>query len=462
MHDPDRGANGSLYVSTTGHARLDDEVESDRMDTLWWYDGTSAWHRTGLRGDTQGRTKAPTFAVILDPDNANIVYVGTAVGVWRCTLSFSGTTPSWTWQALLNGMPEAAVQDLSFFKNGNTKLLRAALQARGIWELDLSSNPMPPGRTFLRSNAVDTRRSAPPAVTSPLSPLTNVKSYLWHESPDVRIRPQPGQAPHSPRLPIQRPDDYSRWVFQTALHAHDPLCRPNGRDSQQFKQRLWAFLSAQGLSSAQPFQIDAALWNRAIAVGQAFADPWDGDEPTESDLYELISNRELTLPFASAAMRAIRVRRQPHHVDVLVHHRHIRPLLAADVSVLLLQREIASTEDPNTLALSAAWKSAVADLVTIGTGTLDDSWSLADPTGAWHPRGPVSARTPRAVTFDLDLTSVQNHTHLFLLAVVTSTRDAITAARLGFDPPASPRFNNLRDLVLNSHHVAPLLLSVWD
>src|SRR5690606_33750217 len=108
--------HGSCYVSTTGHVERNDDdiVEFDRMDTLWWFDGDDTWYKTGLRNGGNG-AEAPAFAVVCDPDSPEFVYVGTAIGVFRGQLSFTGATPSWSWTYLDNGLPEAAVHDLAFF-----------------------------------------------------------------------------------------------------------------------------------------------------------------------------------------------------------------------------------------------------------------------------------------------------------------------------------------------------------
>ena len=37
------------------------------------------------------------------------------------------------------------------FQNGGLKLLRAAIQSRGVWEVDLSAAPTATARTYLRA-----------------------------------------------------------------------------------------------------------------------------------------------------------------------------------------------------------------------------------------------------------------------------------------------------------------------
>src|SRR5581483_10259485 len=109
-----RGTKGALYLGTAGHPTKDD------VDTLWWFDGTSAWHATKLRDELP----APVTAVLCDPKNPDHVYVGTTVGVLRGVRSFpTADAPAWDWHHLVNGLPEAAVEDLSLFDFDGLRLL---------------------------------------------------------------------------------------------------------------------------------------------------------------------------------------------------------------------------------------------------------------------------------------------------------------------------------------------------
>jgi hypothetical protein len=81
VHEPARGAHGSFYVATTG------QPSAPTMDTLWWFDGVDRWHATGLRNDATNGVPAPAYAVVVDPNDGNVVYVGTGVGVWKGTLT---------------------------------------------------------------------------------------------------------------------------------------------------------------------------------------------------------------------------------------------------------------------------------------------------------------------------------------------------------------------------------------
>ena len=88
VHDPARGTLGSCYVATTG---IPAGRTASQLDTLWFFDGTSTWRPTGLSTSFRNGTwttpadqvTAPALAVVVDPDDAETVYVGTSVGVVR-------------------------------------------------------------------------------------------------------------------------------------------------------------------------------------------------------------------------------------------------------------------------------------------------------------------------------------------------------------------------------------------
>jgi hypothetical protein len=457
-HDTNRGTHGSFYVAATGYASFDDDtlVEATRMDTLWWFDGTNTWHHTGLRNHPNS-TRAPAFAVVVEPDNANIVYAGTSAGVWKGTLTFAGAVPHWDWEIFSNGLPDAFVQDLVFFKSadGQVKLLRAAVQARGVWEVDLSPTPRSSRITFLRAAPLDARRIKPTILTDPFDKNVPPANLRWHDSPDVRLRPAPG-APAPTNRPTGLPwtrnahgDNYDLWVLQTAMHADDPLVRPTGVWTMQFDARIKAFRAGHSLSNPGSATVDSNLWDAAVVAGKVYANPWDGAEGTEADLYELVKHRDV----ATGGSRAIRVTHLPHKVDVLVHHRHFEPITPANVKVLLLRRRITTAQnDGAAVALSAAWKNSVVQRLGGTAAALPDGWvsvGLASPTAA------VSAAIPRIVSFDVNFTptaTFPNNSNWMFLAIVSTNLDPVSAAAL--------TGGTIRDLTLNCHHVAARFIRV--
>lgn len=448
-HDPGRGAHGSLYVATAGP---EDSAAAKAPDTLWWFDGSDTWFATGLRTSPQG-TKAPAYAVVVDPDDRSVVYVGTGAGVWRGT--FDVDAKSWTWVVFSNGLPEATVADLEIVEVGAVRLLRAAVHALGVYEVDLTGPTAP--RTFLRVHDLDSRRISPAPLTNPrVNPPAAVR---WDASPDVRPRMDVGApAPPAPAgvaqnitgNPAAPADAHRLWVFQTALRRLDPLVRCDGRWSNDFQARLVARRQAAGLSSVA--RVDAAIWNNVVTAARRYSKPWDDPPtgvadpgPSEADLLELVVDRPA--PAGDAASLALT--RGRAKVEVLVHHRHALAADAAAVRVVLLRHTLGASPDDGA-GLAVGFTAKVAEALASGnppTGgwdSLPDGWTVADATVPMRsPSYAVHPRTPRAVTFDLDLSAAGAGDRLVLVAVAASTVD--TAAFAGA---------TLRDLVLRSRCAA--------
>ena len=198
VHLPGRGAHGSCYIATLGQMGQVDglgAVTVETVDTVWWYDGDGTFVPCGVRNTkahgtwTGDRIIAPAMAVVVDPVDPNVVFVGTSIGVIRGELSLpiiNGIPePHWAWRPFDNGLPESAVNDLTIFSDGSLHLLRAALHGRGVWEVDLGT-VVAQARTFLRVLPTDTRRRPPP---TPLSgPATHGETNLrFDASPDIVI-----------------------------------------------------------------------------------------------------------------------------------------------------------------------------------------------------------------------------------------------------------------------------------
>jgi hypothetical protein len=403
--------------------------------------------------------------VLCDPDDRDVVFVGTALGVWRGQLTFTGDTPDWRWESFSNGLPEAPVHDLSMFRIPGLKLLRAAIQARGVWEVDLSVSPTPTTRTYLRVHPVDTRRVAPTSLDNPFHDRESA-SYTWHQSPDIMVRPaplDPFDLPPDPPTPPMAPAfpwtsatvllPHLLWAFQTALHSRDPVVVPNGRWTPLFEARLVADNPAVGN------RITEARWRSTVNEFTAFNAPWDGPEPTEADLAERVVERTI-LVGPGVTQRFVWGERIRYRVDVLVHRRDLRPAPAADVRVALLRCTLPVPGGPavfDAFAITDAWKTAVAAFVR-GTGpatAIPAPWQVADPAfSVQNPSQPLDARHPRAVSFDLDLTSLPtpNTPSLLLLAVVHAADDELTVGQM--------TGATVRDLVLNCHHVAAKIVHI--
>ena len=365
VHDPDRGADGSCYITSVGSRGFGPGQE---IDTLWWYDGAGTFRPVGLRrahargtwANPAHRITAPAHAVLVDPSDSNIVYVGTSVGVVRGTFTDStdAAGPTWEWERFDNNLPEAVVHDLSIHAHDGVRVLRAALGARGIWEVDLTAPAT--ARDYLRLHATDTRRRLPTPLAGPATNGTP-GGIRWDASPDIVID-------------------------QTAaIHPGGPL---------------------------EPTIVEHL---RPPRVGSGTSAVVDG-----------------------TTMR----------VHVLVHHRWHEPAQPAALRVALLKHLLA---DDGSAPLDGLW----AVLVGVSAGgpvpsPLPGNWTAAGTSLIRPIARAATARTPRAATFDVDLTSVAGSA-VVLLAVVLSDGDGLTPeeAVLGGSAAAT-----VEELVVRSRHAA--------
>jgi photosystem II stability/assembly factor-like uncharacterized protein len=116
--------------------RFISDIEVDRVNPKVAYLTTSGFlaghvfktNNGGLTWDdiSDGLPDIPADCVLIDPNNADTLYVGTDVGVFRKS---SGST---SWAPLRNDMPPAIVTDLVSDKSGR---IYAATHGRGVYEL---------------------------------------------------------------------------------------------------------------------------------------------------------------------------------------------------------------------------------------------------------------------------------------------------------------------------------------
>ncbi|HEX3609326.1 MAG TPA: hypothetical protein VHU14_06630 [Solirubrobacterales bacterium] len=459
VHLPGPDGKSTLYVSCASvHA-------TPKMDTLWWYDGAGTWHATKLRD----AVKAPALAVAVHPTDGNTVFVGTTLGVWKGTYSHpAGSDPVWIWSTFSAGLPEAAVQELAFFRDPpggapTMLLLRAALQSRGVWEVDLLA-PCDE-KTYLRVHGRDSRRRPVTSLADPMNPPGVDLDAL--ASPDVAIRPAPPNSaatvpavPEAAALPIgagQRPGQpyeqwsFQLWTFQTAFRQIEPACRPTGHWLETFERLLVAYKQANGLGATPT--IDQATWTNVVTQARVYQPPWDGPVPTEADLRQLLRGERVpNMPNAFTVRRLL--------VDVLVHHRGLQPLPSANASALLLRREMTEPEaEWESLAIGEQWKDATVAALTSGhapAGGWPDNWAAADPTPVRHPAealaamdaaaASLDAARPRPAEFELTFPATTPDGSHLLLAVCSSTTATVTAARLAG--------STLGELLTHNPHVA--------
>jgi photosystem II stability/assembly factor-like uncharacterized protein len=178
-------------ASPTPHFLSDLLVDPTDPDRLW---ATSSDLRSPgiFRSDDGGATwknlsanfpvTIPLNAVEIDPVNPDTVFVAADVGVYR-SVDAGGT-----WKPLVDGLPNALVKDLVF--HPVSRMLRAATQSRGVWEIQVDAASEPDFQIFLRDNPVD-RAWQVPSASAGDDPFQIGQTFDWRSSPDLKVDRQP-------------------------------------------------------------------------------------------------------------------------------------------------------------------------------------------------------------------------------------------------------------------------------
>ena len=137
-----------------------------------------------------GLPAIPLNAIEVDPAHPDTVWVAADVGVWR------STDAGQSWQPYSRMLPNALVKDLLFHEQ--TRLLRAATQSRGVWEIAVDKQTMPDVELYLRDSTVDTARRSPSptGVDDPFHFTPGTKTHWW-ECTDIKVDPPPYQRPNA-------------------------------------------------------------------------------------------------------------------------------------------------------------------------------------------------------------------------------------------------------------------------
>jgi hypothetical protein len=108
--DTDLASTGTVYASTNGGA---------------------SW--VNISSNLPG---APANSIVIDPNDANTLYVALDTGVYITTAVTTCATEN-CWSVYGIGLPNAPVVQLATFNSGGQSLLRAATYGRGIWQVPL-------------------------------------------------------------------------------------------------------------------------------------------------------------------------------------------------------------------------------------------------------------------------------------------------------------------------------------
>jgi photosystem II stability/assembly factor-like uncharacterized protein len=214
-------------------------------------DGGSTWNDVSA-----GLPNIPVNAIEIDPSSPDTVWVAADVGVYR------STDAGVTWGAFSNLLPNALAKDL--FLHEPSRMLRVALQSRGVWEINVDQTNMPDVDLYLRDSVVDTGRKSPSpsGVDDPFS--FGSKTHFW-QCTDVKVDSPSYQTPALSDVDFEFFED-DHGVFSSGL-THE--------NSQRNRvARVYVEVHNRGLSPATNVAVKVFFADASIGVPDLPAGFW--------------------------------------------------------------------------------------------------------------------------------------------------------------------------------------------
>ncbi|HEU4398531.1 MAG TPA: hypothetical protein VFU54_11945 [Actinomycetota bacterium] len=247
-------------------------ADPSRPGVLWatWSDprGGGVWRSDDAGASWADRggglPEVPVNAVAVDPDRPDTVLVGADLGVWRSDDAGA------SWRPFGRGLPATPVAALEVHRP--TRLLRAALLGRGVWEapLDEAEGAVAGGagaRLHLRGSRADGGRGAPFPAGRP-DPFGTGEATWWWQSPDVKVEAPPD--------PERDPAAIGPDVFQDDHGvAATGLQDVGGRVQPGRPARVWVQVHNRGAATASGVRVK-------VLAAPAFLG-WPGRLPTDPD-----------------------------------------------------------------------------------------------------------------------------------------------------------------------------------
>jgi len=207
---------------------------------------------------TDGLPNIAMNAIEIDPLNPNTVFVAADVGVYR------STNAGVVWTSFNDGLPNALVKDLNF--HGPSRLLRAATQARGVWEIAVDQATMPNVEIYLRDSAVDSGRTSPSPSGVP-DPFNFGAQTFWWQCQDIKVDSPSFQAPSATDVDFEFfADDHG--VFAAGLKHENP--------QRNRVARVFVQVHNRGISPAANVAVKVFFAASAVAVPNLPAGFWIG------------------------------------------------------------------------------------------------------------------------------------------------------------------------------------------
>ncbi|HEX4309157.1 MAG TPA: choice-of-anchor D domain-containing protein, partial [Acidobacteriaceae bacterium] len=132
-HDP---TGRTIYVTVQGISSLTD------YEPVVYQSKDAGAHWTVIG---ENLPAAPADSILVDPNNANVVYVALDTGVYITqNIATCSQLNQACWNVYGSGLPNAPPVSLMAYNEGDTQVLRVATWGRGIWQTDLATAGIAP------------------------------------------------------------------------------------------------------------------------------------------------------------------------------------------------------------------------------------------------------------------------------------------------------------------------------
>ncbi|MFZ0063736.1 MAG: hypothetical protein WAL47_17015 [Pyrinomonadaceae bacterium] len=197
-------------------------------------------------------------AVEIDPLNPNTVYVAADVGVYRSVNAGA------VWTSFNNKLPNALIKDLAF--HPRSRLLRAATQSRGVWEIAIDAATMPSVEIYLRDSTVDSGRSSPSPSGVP-DPFSFGSQAFWWQCQDIKVDSPSFQSQLASDVDFQFFED-DHGIFAAGLKHENP--------QRNRTVRVFAQLHNRGINAATNVAVKVFFAASAVALPNLPTGFWNG------------------------------------------------------------------------------------------------------------------------------------------------------------------------------------------
>jgi hypothetical protein len=216
-------------------------------------DAGSSWHDVSA-----GLPDIALNAVEIDPQNPDTVYVAADVGIYRSTDAGA------VWMSFNNKLPNALVKDLAF--HPRSRLLRAATQSRGVWEIAVDQTMMPTVEVYIRDSAVDSGRNSP-SPSGVDDPFNFGSQTFWWQCQDIKVDSPSFQNPSASAVDFEFFED-DHGIFAAGLKDENP--------QRNRTVRVFVQLHNRGIHAATNVAVKIFFAASAVALPNLPTGFWNG------------------------------------------------------------------------------------------------------------------------------------------------------------------------------------------